>query len=67
MTNHPNRSRVGRWISSLEGLSDEPLRRAAQIALAAIDETLSNGSELTAETPLIAAYDALQAVLAQNS
>lgn len=51
------------WIASLEGLSDEPLRCAAQIALAAIDQTLTNDSDDNL-IPLEAAYDALQAALA---
>ena len=31
------------WIDCLEGLSDQPLLRAAQIALAAIDEIITAG------------------------
>lgn len=49
------------FINGLVGLSDEPLRRAAQIALAAIDRVISAGDG-TAE--LDAAYDALQEALA---
>ena len=49
------------YITSLDGLSDEPLRRAAQIALATIDRIISAGDG-TVETD--AAYDALQAALA---
>lgn len=50
------------WIASLDGLSDEPLRRAAQIALAAIDRIMSDGGSFT--PPLEAAYEALQSALA---
>jgi len=63
MTNHPNRSRFVRWEASLEGLSDEPLRRAAQIALAAIDEILTK-NEIADDTGVSVAYDALQSALA---
>ncbi len=49
------------YIASLEGLSDEPLRRAAQIALNAIDLALSYDED---RISLEAAYDALQAALA---
>ena len=38
MVNHPNRNRFTRWLNQRDGLSDDPLRRAAQIALSAIDE-----------------------------
>jgi hypothetical protein len=51
------------WIASLEGLSDEPVRRAAQIALAAIDQYM-NEDEDGDGTKLEAAYEALQAALA---
>lgn len=51
------------WIASLEGLSDDPTRRAAQIALAAIDRYL-NGTARGEDTELEAAYDALQTALA---
>lgn len=49
------------FVGSLEGLSDEPLRRAAQIALAAIDATICIGDGNAA---LDAAYQALQTALA---
>lgn len=49
------------WIASLHGLSDEPVRRAAQIALAAIDRMQMDDSD---RVPLDAAYEALQAALA---
>ncbi len=51
------------WIKKLEGLSDEPLLRAAQIALAAIDEILTS-DVLEDDTPAVAAYDALQKAIA---
>jgi hypothetical protein len=63
MTNHPNRSRYARWINSLEGLSDEPLPRAAQIQLAALDRAITSGN-LEDDTAAVAAYEALQAALA---
>jgi hypothetical protein len=63
MTNHPNRSRYNRWLGSLEGLSNDPLRRAAQIALAAIDDALTTG-DVEDDTGLVVAYDALQEALA---
>lgn len=66
MTNHPNRSRYARWINSLEGLDDEPVRRAAQIALAALDTILTSG-DLTDDTAAVAAYDELQNALAQTA
>jgi len=53
-----------KWISRLEGLSDEPLRRAAQIALAALDRVLTEGEADGSVTQAIAAYDALQTALA---
>lgn len=49
------------WIASLEGLSDDPVRRAAQIALAAIDRTLAKDG---GDTEMYAAYETLQAALA---
>jgi hypothetical protein len=66
MTNHPNRSRTARWINGLEGLSDEPLLRAAQIALAAIDEIIT-ADVLEDDTPAVAAYEELQAAIAKAS
>lgn len=33
---------MNKWIAGLEGLSDEPIKRSAQIALAAIDRWLSD-------------------------
>jgi hypothetical protein len=62
MTNHPNRSRFAKWVNGLEGLSDEPLRRSAQIALAALDRIITSG-DLEDDTAAIAAYEALQAAL----
>lgn len=64
MVTHPNRSRYARWINSLEGLDDEPVRRAAQIALAALDKIITSG-DLTDDTAAVAAYDELQKALAQ--
>ena len=66
MTNHPNRSRTARWIKSLEGLSDEPLLRAAQIALAAFDEIIT-ADALDDDTPAVAAYEELQSAIAKAS
>lgn len=68
MTNHPNRNRCAIWINTLDGLSDDPLRRAAQIALAAIDEVISNDalSADTDDTGMVVAYEALTAVLAEK-
>ena len=63
MTNHPSRSRFTRWLNQREGLSDDPLRRAAQIALSAIDEI--DFSDLPDDTGLIVAHDALQAALTE--
>ena len=63
MTNHPNRNRFTRWLNSCEGLSDDPLRRAAQIALAAIDEAISNDAIEGDDTGLTGAYEALCEVL----
>jgi hypothetical protein len=48
------------FLACLTGLSDDPLRRAAQIALAAIDLTISVGDGTPA---LTAAHQALVAVL----
>lgn len=50
------------FVAGLEGLSDDPLRRAAQIALAAIDRHFVSDGESDLE--LSAAYDALQTALA---
>lgn len=49
------------FLASLDGLSDEPLRRAAQIALKVIERIIAAGDG-TIETDV--AYDALQAALA---
>jgi len=64
MVNHPNRSRFTKWLNAREGLSDEPLRRAAQIALSALDEILASG-DLEDDTGATIAYDALQAALVE--
>jgi hypothetical protein len=48
------------WIGNLEGLSSDPLRRAAQIALTAIDRTIAAGDGTLG---LDIAYEALQAAL----
>lgn len=48
------------FLACLTGLSDDPLRRAAQIALAAIDLTISVGEGTPA---LTAAYNALTKAL----
>lgn len=50
------------FLAGLTGLSDDPLRRAAQIAMAAIDLTISVGEGTPA---LTAAYDALQSALTE--
>ena len=63
-TNHPNRSRFARWLNGREGLSDEPLRRSAQIALSALDEIITSG-DLEDDTGATVAYEALQAALAE--
>ena len=63
MVNHPNRNRFTRWLSQRDGLSDDPLRRAAQIALSAIDEI--NFGELTDDTGMTVAYEVLVAVLSE--
>jgi len=64
MVNHPNRNRFTRWLNQRDGLSDDPFRRAAQIALSAIDEI--DFSELTDDTGMIVAYEALVAVLSKG-
>lgn len=64
MVNHPNRNRFPRWLNRRDGLSDDPLRRAAQIALSAIDEI--DFGELTDDTGVTVAYEALVAVLSEG-
>lgn len=61
----PN-SPVSRYIAGLEGLSDDQLRRAAQIALAAIDQILASDDALSDQGAIAAeaAYNALQDALA---
>jgi hypothetical protein len=54
---------TAQWIMNLEGLSDQPLLRAAQIALAAIDEIIT-ADLLNDNTAAVAAYDALQTAIA---
>jgi hypothetical protein len=54
------------WIKKLEGLSDEPLLRAAQIALAAIDEIITS-DQLDDDTAAVAAYEELQAAIANET
>lgn len=64
MANHPNRSRFAKWINGLYGLSDEPLRRSAQIALAALEEIMASG-DLEDDTAAVAAYETLQSALVE--
>ncbi len=64
MANHPNRNRFARWLNQRDGLSDDPLRRAAQIALSAINEI--DFGELTDDTGMTVAYEALVAVLSEG-
>lgn len=64
MVNHPNRNRFTRWLNQRDGLSDDPLRRAAQIALSAIDEI--DFGELTDATGMTVAYEELVAVLSEG-
>jgi len=64
MGNHPNRNRFTRWLNQRDDLSDDPLRRAAQIALSAIDEI--DFGELTDDTGMTVAYEALVAVLSEG-
>lgn len=64
MANHPNRNRFARWLNQLDGLSDDPLRRAAQIALSAISEI--DFGELTDDTGMTVAYETLVAVLSED-
>ncbi len=52
------------WINKLVGLSDQPLLRAAQIALAAIDEIIT-ADVLDDDTPAVAAYEELQKAIAE--
>lgn len=58
-----NFNRFTRWLNQRDGLSDDPLRRAAQIALSAINEI--DFGELTDDTGLTVAYEALIAVLSE--
>jgi hypothetical protein len=52
---------ISPWVTKLEGLSDDPLRRAAQIALAALDQVLTSGDlDDDDATAAVAAYDALK-------
>ena len=51
------------WIKKLEGLSEQPLLRAAQIALAALDEIITS-DQLDDDTPAVAAYETLQSAIA---
>ena len=64
MVNHPNRNRFSRWLNQRDGLSADPLRRAAQIALSAIDEI--DFGELTDDTGMTVAYEALVAALSEG-
>jgi len=57
-------ARFAKWLNAREGLSDDPLRRAAQIALSALDEIITSG-DLEDGTGATVAYDALQAALAE--
>jgi len=63
MVNHPNRNRFTRWLNQCD-LSDDPLRRAAQIALSAISEI--DFGELTDDTGMTVAYEALVAALSEG-
>jgi hypothetical protein len=58
--------RTAQWIRKLQGLSDEPLLRAAQIALAAIDEIIT-ADVLDDDTAVVAAYEALQTAIAERA
>lgn len=64
MANHPDRYQPRIWLTAREGLSDEPMRRAAQIALSALDEILSSG-DLSDNTGATVAHEALQAALVE--
>ena len=64
MVNHPNRNRFTRWLNQREGLSDDPVRRAAQIALSAINEI--DFGELTDDTGMTVAYEVLVAALSED-
>jgi hypothetical protein len=57
--------RTAQWVRKLQGLSDEPLLRAAQIALAAIDEIIT--ADLDDDTAVVAAYEALQTAIAERA
>jgi len=52
-----------KYQASLEGLSDDPLTRAAQVALAAIDQHLSAGDR---DPGMAEAYELLCRVLARR-
>jgi hypothetical protein len=53
------------WLAGREGLSDDPLRRAAQLALAALDQIIGSCSLIEADAVAArVAYEALQAALA---
>jgi hypothetical protein len=58
--------RTAQWIRKLQGLSDEPLLRAAQIALAAIDEIIT-ADVLDDDMAVVAAYEALQTAIAERA
>jgi hypothetical protein len=52
------------WLAGREGLSDDPLRRAAQLALSALDQII--GADVLAVPEAVAAkvaYEALRAAL----
>lgn len=59
-----NDDRFKNWLNHLEGLSDDPLRRAAQIALSAIAEI--DFSELTDDTGMTVAYEVLIEALSKD-
>ena len=59
-------TRTAAWIKKLEGLSEQPLLRAAQIALTAIDGIITS-NELVDDTGAVAAYEELQAAIANET
>lgn len=60
------RERQAQWIAGLDGVSTEdPLRRAAQMALRALDDIIT-ADELTDDTGAVVAYEALCAALAPD-